>query len=281
MKTLVLGGSGLVGAQLMKTLAACGDEVRGTWCSRATPGLEQLDLRDAEAVRRCIADSGASVVYLAAALTNVDRCETHPQESFAVNVEGTRVAAASGVRLVYFSSDYVFPGDSGPYRESDTPRPLNVYGRHKLAAEQALPADALVVRTTGVYGPEGAGKNFVYRVWSTLRRGERLAVPNDQIANPTYAPNLAAAAVELERRGARGTYHLAGGECVDRFGFALEIARVLDLDPTLVQPVSTEALGQPAPRPRLAGLVCDKAAAELSTELIGYRRGLLLFRAAA
>jgi dTDP-4-dehydrorhamnose reductase len=278
MTALVIGASGLVGTALMRALRDAGVAAVGTYGAHAQPGLRPLDVRDAAAVRACIADTAARVVYLPASLTNVDYCETHPDESMATNVDGVRHVAACGVRVVYFSSDYVFAGDAGPYRESDPVCPISVYGRHKVLAEQTLDAGALILRTTVVYGPEAQGKNFVHRLVQTLREGKTMRVPADQIGSPTYAPNLGRAAVALERRGATGVYHLAGPERASRYDFARAAAITFGLDPAGLRPVTTAELGQDAARPLNAGMVCAKAQAELSFPLVGYHEGLRLFR---
>lgn len=278
MKALVIGASGLVGGALLDALAEAGVDAVGTYAGHARPGLRPLDVRDATAVRDLADDTRAQVIYVPASLTNVDYCETHPEESHAINVDGVRHVVATGCRVVYFSSDYVFAGDHGPYRESDPVQPLCVYGEHKLQAEQALPSTALIVRTTVVYGPEWQGKNFIYRLCATLRAGQRLRVPHDQIGSPTYAPNLARAAVALERAGATGIYHVAGPQRVSRYELALAAAEVFGLDARLIEPISTRELHQAARRPLDAGMISDKAAAQLPFPLVGYREGLRLFR---
>jgi dTDP-4-dehydrorhamnose reductase len=278
MTALVIGASGLVGGALLEALAEAGRDAIGTYAGHGRAGLRPLDIRDATAVHALIEDVGADVIYVPASLTNVDFCETHPEESYAINVAGVCHVVATGRRVVYFSSDYVFAGDKGPYREGDPVQPLCVYGEHKLAAERALPPDALILRTTVVYGPEWQGKNFIYRLRSTLRDGHRLRVPHDQIGSPTYAPNLARAAVALERAGCTGVYHVAGPARVSRYELALAAAEVFGLDRRLIDPIATPELRQAARRPLDAGMVSDKAAAELSFPLVGYREGLRLLR---
>lgn len=278
MKALVIGASGLVGGSLLDALAEVGTESIGTYAGHERRGLLPLDVRDAAAVKGLIERSGVDVVYMPASLTNVDYCENHPEESHAINVDGVRHVVATGRRIVYFSSDYVFAGDKGPYRESDLVYPLCVYGDHKVRAELSLPATALILRTTVVYGPEWQGKNFIYRLRSTLHDGQRLRVPEDQIGSPTYAPNLARAAVALERSGCTGVYHVAGPQRASRYEFALAAADVFGLDRRLIDPISTADLRQPARRPLDAGMVSDKAAAKLPFPLIGYKEGLRLFR---
>jgi dTDP-4-dehydrorhamnose reductase len=200
----------------------------------------------------------------------------------ATNVTGVRhlVAAAGslGARIVYFSSDYVFTGDAGPYSETDPVGPLSVYGRHKVLAEGSLPPGSLIVRTTVVYGLEPQAKNFVYRLRGLLAEGREIPVPADQVGNPTYAPNLARAATTLARSGATGIYHVAGRDRVSRYEFALEVARVFSLPGDPIRPVTTAELHQPAPRPLSAGMKLEKAQAELSFPLVGCREGLTLLR---
>lgn len=278
MTAVVIGASGLVGGSLLDALKDAGIDVVGTYAGHERRGLLPLDVRDADAVKRVIDSARADVVYMPASLTNVDYCENHPEESHAINVDGVRHVVATGRRVVYFSSDYVFAGDHGPYRESDPVYPLCVYGDHKVRAEQAIPADGLILRTTVVYGPEWQRKNFIYRLLSTLRDGQRLRVPHDQVGSPTYAPNLARAAVALERAGCTGVYHVAGPERANRYEFALAAADVFGLDRQLLDAISTDELRQPARRPLDAGMVSDKAAAKLPFPLVGYREGLRLFR---
>jgi len=178
---------------------------------------------------------------------------------------------------VYFSSDYVFDGTAGPYSEDDPPSPTSAYGRTKLAGEEVvreIAADHLIVRTTGVYGWEQQGKNFVMRLIRELGDGRTLKVPTDQIGSPTYASNLVQAVRELLQHRKVGTYNIAGCQLVDRYHFALAVARVFGLRADLLTPVSTAELGQDAPRPLQAGLKVDKAKREITTPLLGYEAGL-------
>ena len=259
MSTLVLGASGQVGQHLMNALRASGRDVYGTCWKHHVEGLR------------------AHTVYVAAALSHVDYCESHPDDSYAINVAPIELLASTGVRIVFFSTEYVFAGNAGPYRETDPVAPLNVYGEHKVRAELALPEAALIIRTTVVYGAESQRKNFIYRVIDTLRSGRELRVPDDQVGSPTYAPILARAAVCLEEQGAHGTYNVAGDTRVSRYEFAREAARVFQLDADLVRPVSTDDLRQPARRPLDAGLVTEKAQSVLGFPLIGYCDGLRAF----
>ncbi len=280
-KHLIIGGSGQVGQHLAQTLEAAGTEVSATYWSCPVPGMHLLDIRDPAATVSLVEALRPTVIYLPASLTNVDYCELHPAEGYVSNVLGVQhvVQLANHVKakVVYFSSDYIFDGEAGPYREADPANPPCEYGRQKLLAEHyvALHAqDYLIVRTTVVYGWERQGKNFVYRLIKTLKEGKTIRVPIDQIGSPTYAPNLAQAVVSLVRSGVQGVYHIAGADRVSRYEFACVAAEVFELDSRLIQAVATHELGQPARRPLNAGMVVDKAAALLEFPLLGYGAGL-------
>src|SRR5205823_4373214 len=128
-----------------------------------------------------------------------------------------RAAAEAGAVFVWYSTDYVFDGRSGPYSEDAPTNPLSVYGRDKLACEQALAQlPCLVLRATTVYGPEEQGKNFVLQVVAKARAKEKMKVPDDQFATPAYSPDVASATIELLEAGARGIVHVGGPDFLDR-----------------------------------------------------------------
>ena len=279
---LVIGASGQVGEHLMRYLQSAGYPAAGTYYPDPQPGLLPLDIRDQRTVAVLLDQIRPEIIYLPAALTNVDYCELHPDESYVTNVLGTchiaREAERIGAKLVFFSSDYVFDGASGPYTETDPVHPICEYGRQKVLGEHYISlhlSNNLIVRTTVVYGWESQGKNFVQRLLSALRVGARISVPVDQIGTPTYAPNLAQAVVELATNDAVGLYHVAGPELIDRYGFAVAAAQAFGYTASaLIQPVVTADLNQAAPRPLSAGMRVDKALEILQTKLMDYREGL-------
>ena len=267
-----------MGEHLLRELGSAGV---GTYFENPAPGLEQLDARDETAVAQLLRSLRPEVVYLTAAEPNVDLCEREPEATAQMNVgvaeAVSRAVTGIGARLVFFSTDYVFDGAAGPYAEDDEPNPLSEYGRQKLAGERwALETPgALVVRTAVVYGWEKQGKNFVARLIEADRDGAHWRVPVDQIGSPTYAPNLAAAVVELATSGASGIYHVAGAQPAGRYEFAVEATRVFGLDNVELEAVETSELGQVALRPLSAALYVDKAQSHLDeTTLLAYPAGL-------
>ena len=207
-------------------------------------------------------------VYCVAGMTNVDGCEDAPEMAFRTNARGPGVLAEyarrRSVPFVYFSTEYVFDGaleNPGPYAEEASLRPLSVYGKSKLAGEEAVMAacpGALVLRTTVVYGPDAREKNFLYSLMRNLLAGRPMRVPEDQISTPTYNDDLIRAAMGLVEAGASGVFHVCGPELLGRLAFARKIAEALDLDGSLLEGVSTAELGQRAPRPLAAGLATTK-----------------------
>lgn len=280
MSALVIGASGLIGGAILRGL---GQAAVGTYRRRAAPGLRPLDASDRHAVAALLEGERPDVVYFPAAEPNVDWCEQHPEEARAMNVApalATLEAARSvGACLVFFSSDYVFDGADGPYDEGAEPRPMSVYGRIKREIEQhVLEAGGTVIRTTTVFGPEPPpGKNFALRTVARLRARERVVVPSDQVSTPTWADDLARATLEVARDG--GIWNVAGPDLLARDEFARRIARAFGLDPSLIDPVETPALGQKAPRPLRGGLRIDKLARRLGRGLTPTDEALRRFRA--
>ena len=279
MTALVIGASGLVGGALCRAL---GHTAVGTYRDRPIPGLIQLDAHDEAALRRILDDVDPSTVFFPAAEPNVDWCELHPDDAYVANVVPAISALALSVSrraaFVFFSSDYVFDGEAGPYDEEARTRPLSVYARHKRDVEErVLEAGGTVVRTTTVFGSEQPpGKNFVVRLVTRLRVGDEVTVPFDQFSTPTWSDDLARATVAVAARG--GVWHAAGPDYLARDAFARLAAEVFGVDPGLVRPVSTSDLRQPARRPLHAGLRTDKLERETGIRFVPLRVALERFR---
>jgi dTDP-4-dehydrorhamnose reductase len=266
---LLLGAGGLVGTHLRVALA--GRNVVATSHRRPVPGAVALDLTDSRAIRRTVSEARPEVIVVAAADAFVERCEREPSATRAVNVVALREIAECAPRalLVVFSSEYVFDGRAGPYGEDDPVAPINEYGRQKVEVETLARErkDHLICRVSGVYGWSPARTSFVCQLVDRLRSGQRFRVPADQLITPTPAPDLARAVVELIDHGARGTFHSAGPEILERPVFAQRVAAAFGLDPALLDPLPTAELGLAAPRPLRAGLLTEKLRAFLGRGL--------------
>jgi dTDP-4-dehydrorhamnose reductase len=270
-----------MGAHLLEAFGSEGGPVAGTTLEQGGAGLDRYDLRDAAASRALVERHAPAAVVCAAAIPSVERCELEPDETRAVNVEGTLALAdaarEAGATFVFLSSEYVFDGADGPYDEDDAVNPINEYGRQKAAVERALAErgdDFIVARVSCVYGHESRRKNFVYQLWSALGEGRQLQVPSDQVGTPTEAQNASRVIFELWRAGARGVFHVVGADRVLRSDFGVVVAEELGLDPGLLRPTPTDELGLAAARPRGAGLLNDRASAHATTPLLGIRAGI-------
>src|SRR6202140_5603810 len=245
MRVKLLGATGLLGKVLISEWSR--DEVVGL-------GYRDGDIRDADKVYEVVARSSPGWIVLAAAYTNVDECESHPDLAFAVNREGAvyvaKAAKQTGAKLLFLSSDYVFDGKkSCPYEAGDARNPQSVYGRSKAEAEtrllEVLP-ECCIARTSWLFGT--GGKCFPDTILKLAATRPALDVVNDQRGCPTYSVDLARAIIALCRKNSNGIVHVTNAGDCSWFEFAREIVK--DAGPaTEVRPISTQQMARPAPRP--------------------------------
>ena len=289
MRWIVIGSGGQLGQCLVRQLEADPSIVSVVACGRA-----QLDLADAATLGARIDDwklCDADVVANAAAYTAVDACESDLEAADAANAMGperlARACARAGARFVHVSTDYVFDGAaSEPYVEDHPTGPTTAYGRSKLDGEQLVLAacpDALVVRTSWVFGP---GRNFVGAILrqAKLRRsGEvlgALSVVDDQVGCPTYAADLAAGIRALVTAGASGFVHLCNAGAITWWDFARAILDETGHGDLAIDRARTADLALPAPRPAYSVLDCSRAAS-LGVSLRSWREALVDYLASA
>ncbi len=261
---ILVTGGGLLGSEVIQVLGReC--EVASTFNSHPREGAVRLDVTDRDATIRAIARLKPDVIVHTAAMTNVDYCEEHRREALAANARGTKnvadAALMAGSKLVYVSTDYVFDGERGEYREDDEVNPLSYYAYTKLLGEYYVKDNPgyVIARTSVVYG--NARQNFVSWVRDSLRQGRQVMIYTDQYASPTLAHDCALAIEALIKNDASGIYHAAGGERISRHEFARKIAAFYGLDDKLIEPVTAEAMPQKARRPRDSSLDVRKISA--------------------
>jgi len=260
MKTAVLGSAGQLGRDLVPRLP--GEVIALTRAS--------ADLADPEALRKCLEAHQPDCVINCAAYNLVDKAESDPATAFTVNAWGPKhlanICRELGAALVHFSTDYVFGLDENrrePWKETDLPGPISVYGLSKLTGEywvRQLCPKHFVIRTCGLYGvwgTGGKGGNFVETMLRVAGEGKPLPVVNDQRCTPSFAADVAAATVALIATGEYGLYHVTNaGDCT-WFEFAAEIFRQADLKPAL-SPTTSIELNRPARRPAYSVLAQAK-----------------------
>lgn len=234
----------------------------------------QCDITDRSKTKKLIYDFCPDFIINAAAFTNVDLSESERETAWKVNVKAVEFMAEAAriidAHIIHFSSDYIFDGKNGPYLETAIPNPLGYYGRTKLASENVLKLYAVkhtVIRTNVLYGPAKFGRpDFVKWVVESLSQNKKIKIVTDQINNPTYIDDIVNAVDKIVESKREGVYNIGGMEFLSRFDFANLIADFFSLDKSLIIPITTEELKQPARRPLKSGLITIKAQSEL-----GYR----------
>jgi dTDP-4-dehydrorhamnose reductase len=260
MRIVVTGASGQLGHYLLSALrSAHRHEVapwefrHGTW----TGGQRRvLDLTDPHAVTFVLAKDDPDLIIHAAAMSSADEVRRNPQRGWAVNVEATRQLARWCLehrrRLIFTSTDMVYDGARGWYREDEAPRPILEYGRTKAAAEESVleVSGGLVARISLLFGPSRAGRpSFFENAVSRLREGEPQAFFDDEFRTPLHYAIAAEALVRLASREVSGIVHVAGRERVSRYELMLRVAGPLKLDPGLVHASRRDDLPGAEPRP--------------------------------
>ncbi|MBB2496867.1 dTDP-4-dehydrorhamnose reductase [Aquipseudomonas ullengensis] len=281
MKVLITGRQGQVSRELQLSLPNA---------ELLVLGQEQLNLADSDAIRRQVRALRPDLIINAAAHTAVDQAESEPEAAFAINSVAPGVlaeeAATLAVPLIHYSTDYVFDGSKdGLYSEDDATGPLGVYGRSKLAGEDAIRAvggQHLILRTSWIYSLHG--KNFLLTMQRLLQEREELRVVGDQVGAPTWAGSIAQATAELVQHwqngqaGAWGTYHLTGLGETSWFGFASAIAEQLRLQGkpcARLEPIPSSAYPTPAQRPLNSRLDCSRLQREWNIRLPNWHDALL------
>ena len=253
----IFGSGGQLGVELKTEFTKRGYKV--TSFERAA-----VDITNAAQVEQSLAQCNPAVVVNSAAYNQVDVAEKEPQAAFLVNALAVRNLAVAcrqmDAKLVHFSTDYVFDGMAGrTYTEQDTPRPLGAYAVSKLAGEYYASAyldRALIIRTSGVYGPGGldtARGNFVELMLRLAANGQPIKVVEDHVASPTFAPALATRTADLVERGAEGLFHIGGGTPISWFDWAVKIFAAAGVQPDL-KPTNEREFKTASRRPKYSAL---------------------------
>jgi dTDP-4-dehydrorhamnose reductase len=276
LKLLVTGASGLFGSKLAETASAKGVQVySGYNKDQSSLGVPVFfDVSNKSQVDQAFAAVKPTVVVHAASLTDVDKCEVNRELAWKINVEGARNVAEASVRagafLVYISTDYVFSGEQGCYKETDPTGPVNYYGFTKLKAEetvQQIAPDSCVARASVIYGARPAAGKINFALWllNKLKAGERLRVLTDQWNSPTLNTSLADMVLDVVEQRLGGVFHLCGASRVSRYSFALSLAETFCLDASLIEPAVASSFSWPAKRPVDSSLDVSKAKRLLHT----------------
>jgi dTDP-4-dehydrorhamnose reductase len=285
LKLLITGASGLLGSKLSELASRSHYEVYSAYSQHrplyGTP--VQLNIFDRKAVEKIFEKVKPKVVVHSAALTDVDKCESERELAWKVNVEGTRNIAESCKRhmvfLIYVSTDYIFNGEKGMYKEDDKPNPINYYGLTKLKGEECVKSlleDYCIARTSVLYGSVLAtGKiNFALWVLEKLRNGEKVGIVTDQWNSPTLNTNLANMVLEIVEHRIKGIYHLAGATRINRYDLSQLIAQTFCLNTNLIIPKLSKEISWIARRPKDSSLNIEKAQQTLENKSLKIKQAL-------
>ena len=288
-RVLICGSNGLVGQRLALLFGYQNNyEVLNTSHHRSFVldnhlfDYTQLDITNKSDVKSLVGSFRPDVIINAAAMANVDQCERERESAWRVNAAGVEhlveITRRIGAKLIHISTDYVFDGKNGPYREGDRVNPLSYYGKTKLAGENAITTGDIrhaIVRTILIYGSGiNLKNNFALWVVNSLRAGREIRCATDQRCSPTFVGDIAGAVLNIVERDAGGLFHICGSEMINRFQFAMNTATVFDLDRSLIHPCTSAELEQLAPRPLVTGFVLDHALRTLAFEPLTTMEGL-------
>ncbi|MGH7245868.1 MAG: SDR family oxidoreductase, partial [Candidatus Levyibacteriota bacterium] len=275
-KVLIIGASGLIGSHVGQFFSKK-TTVYKTAIHTKSSSFMPLDISKPNSVNTVIKKIQPTHIFLPAAITLVDYCESHPKETALVNEYGVENILSAmktlpnPVMLIFFSTNYVFPGRENLYTEKDRPYPINEYGKQKLAAELLIHKSGIkhiIVRTSEVFGWESQQKNFVAKLIYENSLGKKRLVPNDQYGCPTYVDNLVEILNELIDKNCQGIFNIVGKTMLNRYTFAMKIANIFDLNTKLITGVPTSMLPSKTKRPLKVGLSIEKIEQIISTPIL-------------
>jgi dTDP-4-dehydrorhamnose reductase len=289
-KILITGVNGMLGQELVKQLIAKDFLVVGT--SRGEDRLKinavnykyvMMDIAEENDWVKVLDEEKPSVIIHAGAMTQADECELNKEKCLTINYAGTlhglKAAAKNCRHFIYISTDFVFDGEKGTYKEDDKRIAPNFYGETKLKSEEAVKQSSIpwsIVRTCLVYGEKmpGGRDNIITWADGKLSKGEKIKVVDDQVRTPTYIGDLTKGIISIIEKKATGIYHLSGKDVLTPYQMAKAVAKYKGYDESMIERVTADTFTQPAKRPAKTGFVIDKAINELNYNPISFEEGI-------
>ncbi len=274
MRLFVTGGSGFLGSKIAEISIKKGHSTHsGYHLHKAVHGIPiKFDICDKKTVIKFVESIKPDVIIHTAAFTDVDRCEEEMNLARRVNVKGTKNIVESctlyDTFLVYISTDYVFSGEEGMYKETDKQKPVNYYGLTKFKGEKIVKKSSIdwcIVRPSVIFGskPSRRKRNFALWVIDRLIENKMTKVIRDQWVSPVLTENLSEMILEVFERRLCGIYHLAGATPITRYNFAMLLADTFHLQKELIKPIKSKDMKWRAKRPRNTSLDVSKAMKKL------------------
>tara|TARA_B110000238_G_scaffold151472_1_gene163452 strand:+ start:15680 stop:16579 length:900 start_codon:yes stop_codon:yes gene_type:complete len=293
-KVIVTGSNGLLGQSLLNLLLkdtqkyqVFGFSRGGNRSGREDFSYTSIDITDEIILKKNIKQIQPDFIINTAAMTQVDDCENKKEACDLLNVTVVKwlseVSKEINAHVIHISTDFIFDGIKGFYKETDKLNPLSYYGVSKLKSEEVLIQSRInftILRTILVYGKvfDMSRSNIVLWVKEMLSKGKEITIVDDQFRTPTYVEDLALACeISMDKR-AKGIYHISSNELLSVFEIAQQIATVFHLDKSLIKPISTSTLNQTAPRPVKTGFDLTKTNKELEFYPKSFKEDLLKFK---
>ncbi len=291
---LVIGSNGLLGQSLINRLTNSDYNLfalaRGFNRNEKFKSNKyfSVDITDKKSLLFTINKVKPDFIINAAAVTNVDYCETYQKECYAINVEAVKTiilgAQQNRSHLVHISTDFVFDGIKGNYKEDDEVNPLNYYGQSKLKSEQLFENASIsytILRTILVFGyqPNLKQQNILLWLLDKIENNIPLTMVDDQLRTPTYVGDLAEACILAIQKKASGIYHVSGTELMNMFELSNLVARTFNFDSKLISAIPSSQLKQAAVRPKITGFDISKAKKDLNFSPLSFIDALIEVKA--
>jgi len=285
LKVLVTGSAGLVGRQVVKDLSnshqvfSCYNESKPEYGDSV-----KMDLKNHEMISSVLTEKKPEIVIHLGAMTGVDLCEKERTSASEINTKATEIIAKECSKLnsflVYVSTDYVFDGNLGMYKEDNVTNPLGFYGESKLEGEkvvQNFSTNWCIARTSTPFGLHPTKKSFPMWVIENLQKQKQIDILIDQFTSPTYIPNLSRMLIEISERRITGIIHAAGASKISRYQMASMVSDKLNLDGTLLKQISINKMKWVAQRPKDSSLDVSRASSILNEKPQKIDQSLNLF----
>lgn len=292
MRILITGSNGLLGQKLVKLLSDKKDitllatsKGKNRISNKGGYQYQSLDITNKEEINQVFDEFKPTVLINTAAMTNVDACESDKELCWNLNVNAVKYMITASKKhnthFIHLSTDFVFDGEKGPYKEDDYPKPLSYYGVSKYEAEELIQDSGIkwsIARTIIVYGvgEEMSRSNIVLWAKEALEKGNPLTIVDDQFRSPTLAEDLAMGCYLIAEKEATGIYHLSGKDVMSIIELVYRVADFYKLDKSIITPIKSASLNQAAKRPPKTGFVLDKAIKDLEYSPCTFEEGLAI-----
>jgi len=282
-KICVLGGSGLIGSSILSdnypSKKIC-YTFRKNMINTKSNSLQFDIQKDFKKLKEFIVIEEPDVIINTISNSNPDYCEMNQKETLDINVDFVNklfelTKNNKNIRLIQFSTDYVFDGSKGKYIETDIPEPINYYGYTKYLSEKIVLKDSLnvVIRTSLVYGKNPNSKFFNF-IFNNLKEGKKIDVYDDIFFSPTLVDNISTAVYKILEKSLNGIFHISGPDCISKYEFAQKIADAFDFDKDLIHPTSIKGIKSKMKYPQKTCLDSSFTSTKIKQEFYSIEKSL-------